>query len=104
VVHPLLATVSLWAVIRKKSKWSPGPGVKILVPAAKMKAVSVLSLEVGRKTRKRHDDPDLILDVEIVEITIVSKNIRTRIEAKFDRVEDRRFSVISGADEAIHAR
>lgn len=30
VIHRLLATMSLWAGMQKKSKWSPGPGVKIL--------------------------------------------------------------------------
>jgi hypothetical protein len=30
VVHSLLARFWLWAGMRTKSKWSPGPGVKIL--------------------------------------------------------------------------
>ena len=63
VVHPLLATVSLWAGMRMKSKWSPGPGVKILgvaltdddgwVVSAAGSAIGICP-DCGRRSRSRH--------------------------------------------------
>ena len=63
VVHPLLATVSLWADMRTKSKWSPGPGVKILgvaltvddgwVVSATGSAIGICP-DCGRRSRSRH--------------------------------------------------
>ncbi|MBB3459029.1 hypothetical protein FHT86_007358 [Rhizobium sp. BK313] len=63
VVHRLLATVLLWAGMLTKSKWSPGPGVKILGVALTVDDDWVVSAagstigicpDCGRRSRNRH--------------------------------------------------
>ena len=59
----MLATLSLWAGMRTKSKWSPGPGVKILgvaltvddgwVVSAAGSAIGICP-DCGRRSRSRH--------------------------------------------------
>lgn len=63
VVHLPLATGPLWAGMRTKSKWSPGPGVKILgvaltvddgwVVSAAGSAIGICP-DCGRQSRSRH--------------------------------------------------
>lgn len=63
VIHRLLATMSLWAGMQKKSKWSPGPGVKILgvtltvdegwVVSATGSAIGICP-DCGQRSRSRH--------------------------------------------------
>ena len=63
VIHLPLAAVSLWAGMQSKSKWSPGPGVKILgialagddgwVVSATGSAIGICP-DCGRRSRSRH--------------------------------------------------
>ena len=63
VIHSLLAARSLWAGMRTKSKWSPGPGVKILGVALTVANGWVVSAagsntgicpDCGCRSRSRH--------------------------------------------------
>ena len=63
MVHPLLATLSLWAGMHTKTTWSPGPGVKVLGVAltdddtwtvsATGPAIGICP-DCGRRSRNRH--------------------------------------------------
>jgi len=63
VIHRLLATMSLWVGMQKKSKWSPGPGVKILgvtltvddgwVVSTAGSAIGICP-DCGRRSRSQH--------------------------------------------------
>ncbi|NTJ80875.1 hypothetical protein G6M50_24050 [Agrobacterium rhizogenes] len=48
VVHPLLATVSLWAGIRTKSKWSPGPEARYWVSCSLLMTVGLFPHPASR--------------------------------------------------------
>jgi hypothetical protein len=73
------------------------------IPAAQMQPISVNGLEVRWQVGGRDSDLDRRLDVQIEEIAVVSKDVRSGIKAKLDRVEHGGLGRIPWTNEAVDA-